>query len=1107
MKREENGAAPEMERSYVAFISYRHKSLDKRAAEKLQRSIERYTVPREFRDRSGGRRLGMVFRDEDELPASASLSDSITYALDHSRFLLVVCTPDLPLSKWCEQEIRYFLQTHDRDHVLAILADGTPDVSFSPWLLHTYDGEGNVTGDTEPLAANIAGKDHSIDESLYRKEIVRVYAALLGCPFDALWQRERRARTQRLAALLGTVIAVLAGFAGLTLAKNAEISARNEQINAQNELLSEQYAEISSQNERITAQNAEILAQSEQIAAQNLSLEAQLSATLVDSGRSKLENHDLRGALEDALASLLDGRKDAPYDRRAEKLLDDALGAYRGDYPRSTILYEHGFDVLKFVPVEEAGLCVLLDKSQRLCCVGLDDGEERWERALPGRDPYALSWQIGRELLLQGPEGSLLCRTGPGVYALDLADGSLLWEHGQDYDSRNLFLGLSEDRERLAILERGKGEEGTGVFLLLLSARSGEELWRSPVGDGETVPRLNSSDEPYRAAISFSEDGSLLGLCVYEEPGENASEDVEGQYRLYVLDAASGSVLHSAGFGSPTLQGSIVYGLRTEEGTGTLFCALYSSRTGGILALRQSWEEEERTVTVTDQVIGGDLGTDLSIYGDVISPLPLLWSRDLTLVFCDRSILIYDSDAVSLRRIYEFSAPILDAAWVDREEEIVQMLTADGHLVIYDLGHEGNTAVESATLYTLDASGLSAGKLLGKGPCLDPEGGRVLTVPEIRPDRLLLTETADDPRFQLLPGMSEDDYDLRSLWHSPDGDRIGFLLRGSPDCFVVCDAATGETLSRWELPSEIKLYDAVPLDETHLAERGSIYGMDGSRTLLEEVTEDEFYDSFFESAALTSGGVLTVYTFSLNGPGSLLCWIDGKLVPASAGLETGISYLESRRRALGGGGFLLSWGSHGPEGEDAYALLDCRTGQRYLLEDRCAGTERSLAAGTEKQVFAAADELGGLFLGFPEEGRSLLLEGYGPEEVREMCFADGDDTFWVLTAAGRLDGYLTETGERVFSEYPNGAQEVFGGMRCRTGEGRLWVLLSEAGSYGPMLCIDTEHWVIVQTASDVYDVSPETGFVYARRNYAFGRYPAYGLEDLRSWAEEVLEEG
>ena len=82
--------SPTSERSYVAFISYRHKDLDRQAAVRIQKKIENYVVPKEYRDKVGGNKLGVCFRDEDELPASSSLSDSITYALDHTQFLIVI---------------------------------------------------------------------------------------------------------------------------------------------------------------------------------------------------------------------------------------------------------------------------------------------------------------------------------------------------------------------------------------------------------------------------------------------------------------------------------------------------------------------------------------------------------------------------------------------------------------------------------------------------------------------------------------------------------------------------------------------------------------------------------------------------------------------------------------------------------------------------------------------------------------------------------------------------------------------------------------------------------------------------------------------------------
>jgi hypothetical protein len=49
-----------------------------------------------------------VFRDEDEVPASADLNDQIWAALVASRFLIVVCSAFTPRSKWVEREIQIF---------------------------------------------------------------------------------------------------------------------------------------------------------------------------------------------------------------------------------------------------------------------------------------------------------------------------------------------------------------------------------------------------------------------------------------------------------------------------------------------------------------------------------------------------------------------------------------------------------------------------------------------------------------------------------------------------------------------------------------------------------------------------------------------------------------------------------------------------------------------------------------------------------------------------------------------------------------------------------------------------------------------------------------
>src|SRR4051812_49314059 len=94
---------------FVAFISYRHSPEDMRWARWVQKAIETYRVPSRLAREAGlPRGLGIVFRDEDELPAAAHLPNVLDEALRDSAFLIVVCTPRTPQSAWVDREIRRF---------------------------------------------------------------------------------------------------------------------------------------------------------------------------------------------------------------------------------------------------------------------------------------------------------------------------------------------------------------------------------------------------------------------------------------------------------------------------------------------------------------------------------------------------------------------------------------------------------------------------------------------------------------------------------------------------------------------------------------------------------------------------------------------------------------------------------------------------------------------------------------------------------------------------------------------------------------------------------------------------------------------------------------
>lgn len=192
---------------YEAFISYSHAEGDVRVAREVQRFIEGFSIPRPLRERAGRSRLGMVFRDEDELAAGASLTAKLEGALEQSAWLIVVCSPDAAASPWVQREIELFGRIHGTDRILAVLSAGEPADSF-PEALSSGAGDPEVS--TEPLAADLREAVSGADRKL---ELLRLVAPMIHCAYDDLVRR-RRARMVRRAALAALAIAVLAASVG-----------------------------------------------------------------------------------------------------------------------------------------------------------------------------------------------------------------------------------------------------------------------------------------------------------------------------------------------------------------------------------------------------------------------------------------------------------------------------------------------------------------------------------------------------------------------------------------------------------------------------------------------------------------------------------------------------------------------------------------------------------------------------------------------------------------------------------------------------------------------------------------------------------------------------
>ncbi|MDA8708273.1 TIR domain-containing protein, partial [Hellea sp.] len=195
---------------YAAFISYRHLEQDRKWAKWVLQAIETYRVSKDLVKQGFPKRLGKCFRDEDEIPASNNLTDQIMQALKASDYLIVICSKNTPESQWVAREIELFREMGKGDKILALLIDGEPSQSFPEALRFDQNGI-----EVEPLAADVRPRADLNDKQLKELARLRLSAALLGCKYDDLKQREKaRARRKHWQMMAGAIslCLVLVGF-------------------------------------------------------------------------------------------------------------------------------------------------------------------------------------------------------------------------------------------------------------------------------------------------------------------------------------------------------------------------------------------------------------------------------------------------------------------------------------------------------------------------------------------------------------------------------------------------------------------------------------------------------------------------------------------------------------------------------------------------------------------------------------------------------------------------------------------------------------------------------------------------------------------------------
>lgn len=178
---------------YVAFISYQRK--DEEWARWFHTHLEHYHLPTDIAsdDFVGGNGLRPMFLDEAEL-SGGSLVDSIDEALNNSRFLIVLCSPNSAKSEWVNQEVQTFIDNGRLCDILPVIIDGSP-YSDDPQVECFVPALKNLKGRKEErLGINVnAGKEIAS---------VKIVAQILGVSFDALWNRYEKEKEQERIRLL-----------------------------------------------------------------------------------------------------------------------------------------------------------------------------------------------------------------------------------------------------------------------------------------------------------------------------------------------------------------------------------------------------------------------------------------------------------------------------------------------------------------------------------------------------------------------------------------------------------------------------------------------------------------------------------------------------------------------------------------------------------------------------------------------------------------------------------------------------------------------------------------------------------------------------------------
>ena len=230
----------QMEEYDICIIAVRE---DAPVAHRLACSIRRYRLPGSaaLPDQTADYRR--ICEDTEGEP----FSEEKTRILDHSRFLIIICSPLTKENKDILDRLTWFRERNRGEHIIAVIVRGEPADAFPEGFIEQQVVRTILPDMTvrerietiEPIAADLRADQPWRLAQLMRYETVRITASVLGIHPDVLEQRHRARIRRRILAAAGTAAVIFLTAAGIFLRlgfiarEEGKIAAQQAELNLQ----------------------------------------------------------------------------------------------------------------------------------------------------------------------------------------------------------------------------------------------------------------------------------------------------------------------------------------------------------------------------------------------------------------------------------------------------------------------------------------------------------------------------------------------------------------------------------------------------------------------------------------------------------------------------------------------------------------------------------------------------------------------------------------------------------------------------------------------------------------------------------------------------------